>query len=100
MFFFSEDSRRLKRIENAVNVIYRNLDELTMKLSEALAAIAQVKAQLIKAKDEILAKISALESTDPDISPEGQENISGLKAIAEALDGIVPDATEPPTPEA
>ncbi len=71
-----------------------NLKELNMKVSEALAALKDAKAELSKASTEILAKIEALQSSDPDISAEGQETVDGIVKIAKALDDVVPDAPD------
>ena len=74
--------------------IRQQLNQLEMKQSELAATLNTVKDTLSKAKTEILAKIEALSSSDPDISPEGQQAIEQLKAVATALDDVVPDATE------
>ena len=59
-------------------------------------AVDQITVQLGKAKDEILAKVADLEAQvaageTPDLEP--------LKAAAQALDDVVPDAV-PEVPEA
>lgn len=65
-----------------------------MKLSELAAALTTVGDQVTKAKDEIVAKITALEASlsDVEIPAEAQTNLDALKALAQALDDIVPDA--------
>ncbi len=83
----------LVEIYETLSHIVSQLNKFDMKLSEALAALSTIKDTLAKAKGEILSKIEALNSTDPDISPEGQATIDQLKAVADALDAIVPDVT-------
>lgn len=71
------------------------LKEISMKLDEAIEEIKAVSAQLAVAKDEIIAKITALENATGDLTPEQQAALEQLKAAAQGLDDIVP-----PTPEA
>ena len=75
--------------------IYNRLDELGRKeerdMSELSDALAAVAAQLEKAKEEILSKIAALEGQIGTIPPDAQANLDAVKAIAQALDDVVPD---------
>ena len=83
----------LAGIIDILSAIKHQLNSIEMKVSELAATLNTVKDTLSKAKAEILAKIEALSSSDPDISPEGQQAIEQLKAVATALDDVVPDAT-------
>lgn len=74
------------------------LEEINMKLSEVPAALASLKAQLIKARDEIINKIAAIEVADPDLSEEGATALGELKDLANQLDNINPDAPVKPEP--
>jgi len=75
--------------------IYNRLDELERKeeidMSELSDALAAVATQLAKAKEEILSKITALEGQIGTIPPDAQANLDAVKAIAQALDDVVPD---------
>jgi hypothetical protein len=66
----------------------REVKEIMSELGDALNAIS---VQLAKAKDEILAKISALEGQIGTIPADAQANLDAVKAIAQALDDVVPD---------
>lgn len=80
--------------------INTKLEKLTMTVDEAIQAVKDVATQLGKAKDEILAKIAALESAPgADLSTEQQAAVDGLKSSAQALDDIVADIVPDPDPE-
>ncbi len=68
--------------------------ETMMKLSEAIALLTSVDAQMEKAKTEILQKIADLEASlaDVELPPEAQAIVNDLRVKAQALDDIVPDA--------
>lgn len=69
----------------------RQLKEIIV--SAAQDAVDAVTAQLGKAKDEILGEIANLEAQ---VAAGQAPDLTALKAAADALDGIVPDApTEP-----
>jgi uncharacterized protein YaaN involved in tellurite resistance len=55
-------------------------------------AIDSIVAQLAKAKDEILDEVAAIQTQLQDANVEDQVDLSGLTAIAQALDDINPDA--------
>lgn len=74
------------------------LEEINMKLSELPAALASLKTQLTKAKDEIVNKIAAIEVSDPDLSTEGSSALDELRQLAQDLDNINPDAPVKPEP--
>ena len=79
---------------HTLNIFHPHTKEILMKLSELSAAIAAVSAQLTKARDEILDKITALEDAlmDVDLPEEAIAAINALRGDAQSLDDIVPDA--------
>lgn len=79
---------KLDEILVIVKNIERKEDKYMSELGDALSAIS---AQLSKAKDEILAKIATLEGQIGTIPPDAQANLDAVKAIAQALDDVVPD---------
>lgn len=63
--------------------------------------LLDVRDQLVKARGEIVTKIEDLEaavSNSGEVSPEVAEALSEVKAAAQALDDIVPDAVVEDTP--
>jgi hypothetical protein len=80
------------------NAILKLLEQIDMKASEVPAALGALKAQLAKAKDEIINKIAALEVADPDLSEEGTSALGELRDLVQQLDNINPDAIPPGTP--
>lgn len=73
--------------------------EILMKLEELSATLLTLSNQLAKAKEEILAKIAALEAAvgeAKDLPQEVVDAVAGVLVAAQALDDIVPDA--PPAP--
>jgi len=79
----------------------REHEEILMKLSDVDEFVGLVGAQLAKAKTEILAKqdsllarIDDLEAAlaNQDLPPEAEAALEAVKAEAQALDDIVPDA--------
>lgn len=80
--------------------VLTKLNQIIMTQAELAASITAVKDQLTKASGEINDKITALTTALDNagaVTPEVQEAIDGLKAAAQGLDDIVPDA--PPTEE-
>mgnify|MGYP001766201502 CR=1 FL=1 len=71
-----------------------NHEVILMKLSELAMQLSALAAQLDKAAGEIVAKIDDLETAlaDTEIPEEAATAIEELKAKAQALDDIVPDA--------
>lgn len=79
-----------------------NHEVIIMKLNELATQLSGLAAQLDKASAEIVAKIDELETAlvDTEIPDEATVMIEELKAKAQALDDIVPDAVPvEPTPE-
>ena len=72
--------------------------EVSMKLSELTPVLTALASELDKAKAEIVGKIAELESalSDVDVPADAQAAIDALKAKAQSLDDIVPDAPVPP----
>ena len=72
----------------------REVKEIMATMQEMIDAINGVAGQLVKAKDEILAKIQVLEDAlaNAGIVPaEAQVALDALKTAAQALDDVVPD---------
>mgnify|MGYP001611763744 CR=1 FL=1 len=78
--------------KDELRIVNLKLDLLIMKVSELVETLGAVRVQLKKASTEILVKIDALSSSDPDLSPEVLEALADIKLSAQALDDIVPDA--------
>lgn len=57
-------------------------------MSEVQAAVDAITAVLVKARGEILGEIASLESA---VSAGEAVDLSGLRAVADSLDAIVPD---------
>ena len=88
--------------DQQTKLLLEQLEQINMKASEVPAALASLKTQLTKAKDEIINKIAALEVADPDLSNEGSTALDELRQLAQDLDNINPDAPvkpEKPEPE-
>lgn len=85
------------------NQVLTKINLIIMNQQELAASITAVKEQLGKVGTEINAKIDELTTALDNagaVTPEVQEAIDGLKAAAQSLDDIVPDApAETPAPE-
>jgi septal ring factor EnvC (AmiA/AmiB activator) len=68
----------------------KQLEKITMNIQEAIDQIKAVSVQLGEAKDEILAKIEALESATGDLTEEQQSALDELKTAAQGLSDVVP----------
>lgn len=70
-----------------------------MELSEVAQALTELKAQLGKAKDEIVGKIDALQTElgNVQLPEEAVAALNELRAVTQQLDDIVPDAPAEPT---
>ena len=73
----------------ALTYLIFSTERHTMSTQDAIDAIVT---QLAKAKDEILDEIAAIQTQLQDANVENQVDLSGLTAIAQALDDINPDA--------
>lgn len=95
----------LRLVSGSFRQINLKLDSIEGKVvkimatqAEAAVELVALKAQLVKANDEIQAKIQALTdaaNNASNVSPELAQAIADLKPAAQTLDDIVPDA--PPT---
>jgi hypothetical protein len=76
------------------HLLSQRIDRLGRKMSEVQDAVDAIVVQLGKAKDEILAEIANLEAQ---IAAGEAPDLTALKAAAQSLDDVVPDApVEPP----
>ena len=82
----------LAEINKKLDTTSEQLEVITLKLSELTGHLNEVGDKLEKAQAEILAALEKLGSSDPDLSSEGQAAVDRVRAIAEALDAVVPDA--------
>ncbi len=75
--------------------------EFAMKLHELSAAITEVSAQVAKVKDEVLARIAALETAlqDLDLPEDAVVALTALREGVQALDDVTPDLEPVPEPE-
>ena len=85
-----------REVYKEVLSIHLKIDKFMSQVSDQLGAI---NAQLTKSFGEIRQKISDLESAitnnQDNLSPESQAALDALKATAQQLDDIVPDAPAP-----
>lgn len=93
LWIFKKDATK-EDIKLAVEQIKEHID---MKLKDLPGVLVSVKEQIEKAKAEVIAKIAALEAAlgDVDLSPEAEAALESLKATAQGIDDIVPDAPSP-----
>jgi hypothetical protein len=81
--------------------ILRSIDELKGLIMTTLAdlpsQLASVNAQIAKAKDEIIARVAALEAALANVALpiEAEEALAALKGSAQSLDDLNPDAPPP-----
>ena len=73
-------------------------EEIVMKLSELNGVVAGLGTQLVKVKQEILDRISALEAAlaDVDVPESAVTALDELVTSVQSLDDIVPDAIPDP----
>lgn len=65
-------------------------------MSEVQSVVDGITAQLVKVREEVVAEIAKLEEA---LAAGVAPDLSGLKAAADALDAVVPDAVvEPEVP--
>lgn len=78
--------------------ILHEVEKLMTAVTDLAAAVTDVKNTLVRARDEIVAKIAALEDALSSVElPEDAETaLAELRSAAQALDDIVPT---PPTDE-
>lgn len=85
----------LDKIKNQNHFLIIKQTQMSQTQEEAAAQLANILAQLTKAKEEIVTKIQALidaAANADSVAPALQTAIDDLAPIAQALDDIVPDA--------
>ena len=92
--------RAANHILQQLHFLNLNIRILMANQKEDAQVLRDIKTQLLKAKDEITAKIQALVDAAENaaaVDPELQSAIDDLKGVGQQLDDIVPDpVTEPP----
>lgn len=68
------------------------MSEKGMSMSQVQSVVDAVVGQLTKVRDEIVARLDEVEAQIIDAGVAEEVDLSGLQAIADALDAIVPDA--------
>lgn len=78
------------------HIIY-TLEGIDMKVSELAASVVSINDQILKARNEILAKISELELAlgNVDMPAEAVVALDNLRLSVQAVDDVVPDAVTP-----
>jgi hypothetical protein len=82
--------------------ILKTLKEIKMNQTELAAQLADVKATLVKANAEVVAKIANLEEKieqSGQVDPAVLDALAELKIAAKAVDDIIPDAPSEPEPQ-
>jgi uncharacterized coiled-coil DUF342 family protein len=89
------DLPQLDEVLTELEEIKQTLKEISMTGDEAVQAIKDVTSELQKAQTEISGKIQALTDAlaNTVLPPAAEQALADLKASAQALDDIVPDAT-------
>lgn len=91
---------KVDRIDVTINFIFSQ-EDLSMKVSEAVTILQDIKTKLVKAKQEIIGKIDALQAAlaDVDLPVAAAQTLGEIGDAAQALDDIVPDVPAEPNPE-
>ena len=77
----------------------RSIMSTQAAVDSVVTQLGKAKGEIVAARDELVAKIVDLQNQlDAGVPPE-QVDLSGLKAVAQSLDDIVPDAVEEPVEE-
>jgi hypothetical protein len=93
------DREQLVAIVSMLERLFMNIDEATKALTDISNGLSDVGAQLTKGFDEITADIAKLQQaggTTPEqdaLLQSINEKLGAVKAAAQKLDDIVPDAT-------
>jgi hypothetical protein len=79
-------------------MLYKQHEEIVMKLSELNGVVAGLGTQLVKVQQEILDRIAALETalTDVEVPETAVTALADLAVAVQSLDDIVPDAIPDP----
>lgn len=80
---------------NALISLPENVEKIMTTVTELAVTLTTIGDQLLKAKTEILQKISDLEAAVANtvLPPAAEDALAALKASAQSLDDIVPDVT-------
>lgn len=90
-----------QKIQISTSAETSDIQQLSMNINEAIDIIKELNTNLIKAKGEILGKISQLENSKGELTTEQANIVNSLRQKVQNIDDIIPDADiEPdPTPE-
>ena len=72
----------------------RSIMSTQAAVDSVVAQLGKAKGEIVAARDELVAKIVDLQNQLDAGVPAEQVDLSGLKAVAQSLDDIVPDAVE------
>lgn len=92
LFGYVIQIRQSTEIKDLATAVNKN----TMKVEEAIQIVKDTRDQLVKAKAEILGRISQLENANGELTPEQAEAGANLRASVQDVDDIIPDAPKPP----
>jgi hypothetical protein len=83
-----------------LSTIGRSLMSTQAQVDAVVDQLVKARSEIVAAKDQLVAKIVDLQNQLDAGVPAEQVDLSGLKAVAQSLDDIVPDAVvEEPTEE-
>ena len=87
-------------IENVIFYHPPTCKEVAMKLNELSGEIAAVVVQVAKVRDEVLARIAALETAlaNVELPEDVMTALDALRTSAQGLDDLNPDAVVEPDP--
>jgi cell division protein FtsB len=77
-----------------LSTIGRSLMSTQAAVDAVVAQLVKARGEIVAAKDQLVAKIVDLQNQLDAGVPAEQVDLSGLKAVAQSLDDIVPDAVE------
>ena len=72
----------------------RSIMSTQAAVDSVVAQLGKARGEIVAARDELVAKIVDLQNQLDAGVPAEQVDLSGLKAVAQSLDDIVPDAVE------
>jgi len=72
----------------------RSIMSTQAAVDSVVAQLGKAKGEIVAAREELVAKIVDLQNQLDAGVPAEQVDLSGLKAVAQSLDDIVPDAVE------
>ena len=77
-----------------LSTIGRSLMSTQAAVDSVVSQLGKAKGEIVAAREELVAKIVDLQNQLDAGVPAEQVDLSGLKAVAQSLDDIVPDAVE------